>query len=293
MNIDHIEAFMYVVHLKSIHKAADALFLSQPTVTARIKTLEKELNTELFFRQGRGIVLTEEGKAFIPYAEQIIRAYKTSMSQLKKKSMKDEILIGANIISAQYFMPYALPLWKNINPSLRIKFTAASNDVLLEKLMQKQLDLALMKDISEDSLYKEPFLDNSVRLVVYPGHPFIEQDNITVDLLAKESMVFFECGAFDWNRVHKLFEAGGLEPNIEFQVDQLEVAKAIIKSHLAIGFLPYLCIKNELEAGQLIEVDVSHLIDIKQNIFLVYRNQEIVSPFLSAIKSTVKGFLND
>lgn len=62
MNIDHIEAFMYVVHLNSFHKAAEAMFLSQPTVSARIKTLESELDSVLFERQGRGIILTEKGK---------------------------------------------------------------------------------------------------------------------------------------------------------------------------------------------------------------------------------------
>ncbi len=73
MNIDHIEAFMYVVHYKSTHKAADALFLSKPTVTARIKILDRELETELFERRGRSIVITEKGRGFVPFAEQIIR----------------------------------------------------------------------------------------------------------------------------------------------------------------------------------------------------------------------------
>lgn len=64
MNIDHIEAFLYVVHYKSIHKAANALFLSQPTVTARIKSLERELNVELFHRDGRSVILSDKGKDF-------------------------------------------------------------------------------------------------------------------------------------------------------------------------------------------------------------------------------------
>lgn len=62
MNIDHFEAFMYVVHLESIHKAAEALYLSQPTVTARIKSLERDLGIELFLRKGRSLTLSEEGK---------------------------------------------------------------------------------------------------------------------------------------------------------------------------------------------------------------------------------------
>lgn len=64
MNIDHIKAFLYVVHYKSIHKAANALFLSQPTVTARIKSLERELGVELFYRDGRSVSVSEKGKDF-------------------------------------------------------------------------------------------------------------------------------------------------------------------------------------------------------------------------------------
>ena len=116
MNIDHIEAFMYVVHFNSIHKAADALFLSQPTVTARIKTLERELDSELFERQGRGIILTEKGKEFIPFADQIIRTFQQGKKQLKKGSNQEEITIGANAITSQYFLPFAIPLWKKANP---------------------------------------------------------------------------------------------------------------------------------------------------------------------------------
>lgn len=291
MNIDHIEAFMYVVYLKSIHKAANALFLSQPTVTARIKTLEKELNTDLFIRQGRGIVLTEQGKSFIPYAEQIIQAYKAGKKQVKEKDEQHEIVIGANIISSQYFIPFALPIWKDANPQLRFKFISATNDILTDKLVQHQIDIVFMKELSMEGVYKKQVLDNSVRLVVYPGHSFINEGKVSVNLLAEESIVFFECGAFDWNRVHKLFEVSGLEPKIDFQVDHLEVAKSIVKSHQAIGFLPYLCIKNELASGELVEIDVSHLIEIKQNIFVTYTNKEgVASQLLPAIEASVLAF---
>lgn len=275
MNIDHLEAFMYVVQLKSIHKAADALFLSQPTVTARIKTLERELNTELFARHGRGLLLTERGREFIPYAEQIIQTYKEGKKIMKERDEQEEVIIGANIITSQYFIPYALPLWKQANPQLRFKFISAPNDVLIEKLLQKQVDIVFIKDTTNEGLQKQQLLDNSVRLVVYPDHPLQYEENITANRLAEEPMVFFECGAFDWNRIHKLFEVGKVEPRIEFQVDHLEVAKSIIKSRCAIGFLPYLCIKNELASGELIEIDVAHLIQIKQHVFLTHTNQDV------------------
>lgn len=291
MNIDHLEAFMYVVHLKSIHKAASALFLSQPTVTARIKTLERELNTELFTREGRGLLLTEQGRAFIPFAEQIIQTYKEGKKQMKERNEQEEIVIGANVVTSQYFIPYVLPQWKKSNPDVHFKFVSGTNDLLLEKLLHKQVDLAFIRNLSHDNLHTQEALDNSVKLVVYPGHALLEQQNITVSRLAEEPLVFFECGAFDWNRVHKLFEVEKVEPKIEFQVDHLEVAKSIIKSQCAIGFLPYLCIKKELENGELLEVDVSHLIQIKQHILLAYTKEDVViSPIWEEIQSSLKAF---
>lgn len=263
---------MYVVHLKSIHKAADALFLSQPTVTARIKTLERELDTELFERQGRGLILNDKGKEFFPYAEQIIRTIEQGKKQLRKASVQDELIIGANIVTSQYFIPFALPLWKKAHPNLRFKLISVSNDLIVEKLLQKQIDLAFIKHVEHNGLQKHEVLDNSVRLVVYPGHPFQLQTDITPQQLAKEPLVFFECGAFDWNRVRKIFEVSAIEPRIEFQVDHLEVAKSLILGGNGIGFLPRLCIKKELEQGKLIEVDVSHLIKLKQSIYLTHVN---------------------
>jgi LysR family transcriptional regulator, low CO2-responsive transcriptional regulator len=291
MNIDHLEAFMYVVHLESIHKAAEALYLSQPTVTARIKTLERDLDIELFLRKGRSVTLTEEGKSFIPYAEQIIRTYQQGKKRLKKENNQEEIVVGANTITSQYFIPFALPFLKKANPHLRFKFISAPNDILLDKLLQKQVDIAFMKDVSHRGIQNHELLDNSVRLVVYPGHPFQLQKNLTVHQLAAEPMVFFECGAFDWNRVHKLFEVENIEPHIEFLVDHLEVAKSVILSGNGIGFLPYLCIKQELDRGELIEIDVSHIIKINQHIFATHLNNGFENSTLwNDILLSVKGF---
>lgn len=278
MNIDYIEAFIYVVHFKSIHKAANALYLSQPTVTARIKTLERELDTELFERRGRSIILTDKGKDFLPFAEQIIRTFQQGKKQLKKGVDRDEIVIGANLITSQYFIPFALPLWKKAHPNVRFKFISASNDVLVDKLLRKQVDIAFIKEVSHDALQQKPLLDNSIRLVIKEDHPMRFQASVTVQQLAQESLVFFECGAFDWNRVHKMFEVANVEPNIEFHVGHLEVAKSLILDGSGIGFLPYLCIKNELETGTLVEVDVSHLLHLKQHIYGTY--YETDAPYL-------------
>ncbi|MGE7666812.1 LysR family transcriptional regulator [Ureibacillus composti] len=89
MNIEHIESFLYVVKYKSIHKAASALYLTQPTVSARIKALEESLETQLFIRQGRSLSLTERGKEFIPFATTIVDSFYES-----KKFLNRDLLLG-------------------------------------------------------------------------------------------------------------------------------------------------------------------------------------------------------
>lgn len=293
MNINYLETFVYVVQLKSIHKAADALFLSQPTVSARIKTLERELNTELFVRQGRGLLLTEHGKEFMPYAKQIIQKLEEGKSSMKKRDEQEEIVIGANAVTSQYFIPYAMPLWKQLNPLLRFKFIVAPSDVLFEKLLQKKVDLAFTKDLENDGSQQQQLLDNFVKLVVHPNHPLQNEKNVTVDRLAEEFLVLYECEDCDWNRIYKLFEAAEVEPQIEFHVNHFEVAKSIIKNGHAIGFMPFLCVKNELEKGELVEIDIDHLTRMEQHIFLTYVNREaakwrIVESIVESTKSFTK-----
>ena len=291
MNINHLETFVCIVKLKSIHKAANALFLSQPTVSARIKSLERELNTELFARRGRGLLLTEHGKRFLPYAEQIVEMVEEGKRLMKERDEQKEIVIGANSITSQYFIPFALPLWKQSNPRLRFKFVSASNEVLIEKLLQKNIDLAFIKDMTTSKVQKHQMLDNSLRLVAYTNHPLQSEGKVTIRRLGEESMVFYESGASDWNLIHKLFEVEKVEPRIEFQVNHLEVAKSIIKNGHAVGFLPYLCVKEELRNGELIEIDIAHLTEIEEHVFLTYVNPAISKwRFLEGIEESVKLF---
>ncbi|MGN7478825.1 LysR family transcriptional regulator [Solibacillus silvestris] len=83
MNIDYIESFIYVVEYKSVHKAANVLFLSQPTISARIKSLEESLNVKLFIRNGRQLNLSKEGQYFLPYAREIVDIYRNSQVNIQ------------------------------------------------------------------------------------------------------------------------------------------------------------------------------------------------------------------
>ncbi|WP_269919533.1 LysR family transcriptional regulator [Caldifermentibacillus hisashii] len=293
MNIDQLEAFIYVVQLKSIHKASKALYLSQPTVTARIKSLERELNVELFTRQGKNLILNQHGKDFIPYAEQILQTVRQGKNQIRKKTKQNEIIFGANSITSNYFIPHALVIWKNDYPDINFKFISGSNDELIVKLLNHEIDFAFTKQMSNEKVEQQVVLDNSVQLIVYPEHPFARGEEVTIKKLADESVVFFECGAFDWNFIYKIFELERVEPNIEFKVDHLEVAKSIIKNKQSIGFLPLLSVKEEVENGELVVIDTTNLITIKQQIYLTFTHSNVIEKIQNSIERSIQSFYND
>lgn len=83
MTTDQLEAFLAIVEFNSFHLAAEKLYLSQPTVTSRIQSLEREFNVKLFRKNGRGVELSREGIILVPYARRMINTYKQAAAKLE------------------------------------------------------------------------------------------------------------------------------------------------------------------------------------------------------------------
>ncbi|MBO9600405.1 MAG: LysR family transcriptional regulator, partial [Cohnella sp.] len=132
MNIENIEAFVYVIHCGSFNKAADVLYLSQPSVTARIQSLERELDCKLFDRQGRQVQMTEEGKRFLPYAQQLLTTYRKGKQDInRKKSLPGEFRIGCTASVSNYIIPELLPALKQRFPDTHYRIvTGVTDDIV-------------------------------------------------------------------------------------------------------------------------------------------------------------------
>ncbi|USG66868.1 LysR family transcriptional regulator [Brevibacillus ruminantium] len=288
MNIENIEAFVYVVHFNSFNKAADALFLSQPSITARIQSLERELDVKLFLREGRNFTLTEKGKEFLPYAQQILQSYKKGKQQLRKKQASlHEIKIGCTLSAAHYMIPEILPRLKMKYPDMLIKLTTASSEEILEKVLQEEIDLGLVRNIGHPMVDSVTFYDDPIRLYVHREHPFIHQPPRSTEEVGGQSLVFFECGSFDWIKVHRLFETLNRPPDIHLYIDNLETAKKCIVKGLGIGFLPALSARQEVKDGLLFPIQLPSmaLLSLRTNLIsLKGEGTRIRQAFLEVIE---------
>ncbi|MBH5317615.1 LysR family transcriptional regulator [Paenibacillus sp. GSMTC-2017] len=269
MNLENIEAFVYIIHYGSFNKAAEVLYLSQPTVTARIQSLERELNCKLFDRLGKGVQITEEGKRFLPYAQQLLMTYQKGKLHInQKKSLPEELRIGATVSVSNYTLPDLLPRLKQKFPHTHFKLITGTTDDIINKVVNKEVDVGFVRNVSHPNLQSTSFYEDPIQLYVYEDHPFLKLDRITIEDIAAHPLVFFECGALDWLRVHRIFGNLDRPPNIQFLTDNSETAKKLVIKKVGISFLPHLSVKEEIQSGKLIPIHLSETagIALKTNI---------------------------
>ncbi|AIQ35881.1 LysR family transcriptional regulator [Paenibacillus sp. FSL R5-0345] len=275
MNIENIEAFVYINHYGSFNKAAEVLYISQPTVTARIQSLERELDCRVFDRLGKQISLTDKGKQFLPYAQQILQIYQNGKHQVQAKGhIPNELRIGSTVSVSNYLMPHLMLHLKRKYPHITIKLMTASTEVLIDKLKSKELDLAFIRKVVNPAIQAFPFCEDPISLYVEKGHRLANAQRTSLEDIRQETLVFFECGSLDWMRLHRVFESMEQPPKIDYQVDNLETAKKLVLKKAGICFLPALSVQEEVSAGTLVRVDIAETEGISLRTSLISLNGE-------------------
>jgi len=293
MNIENIEAFVYVIHCGGFNKAADALYLSQPSVTARIKTLEQELDCKLFDRQGKQIQISEDGRRFLPYAQQLLLIYQKGKLHInQKKSLPNEFKIGCTLSVSNYIIPDLLPRLKLLFPNTHYKIVTGITDDIVNKVLNKEVDIGFVRNVNHPSLQSLKFYIDPIQLYVYKGHSFLQADDITIEAIAQQPLVFFECGSLDWLRVHRIFENLDIPPNIQIQTDNSETAKKLLIQKAGIGFLPGLCVQEEIREEKLypIRLPEAEGISLQTNIISHHgEHAELLNAIIDIGKQLAEG----
>lgn len=283
MNLENIEAFVYINHYGSFNKAAEVLYISQPTVSARIQSLERELDSMLFDRTGKQISLTEKGRQFLPYAQQILQTFQNGKHRLQAKtSVLHEMRIGSTVSVSNYLLPRLLTAMKQQYPHMQFKVKTDSTEALIEKLKAKEIDVAFIRKVMNPAFQSYLFYEDPITLYVYEGHPFAEKGFASIVDIQTEPFVFFECGSLDWLRLQRVFKSLDQPPRIVYQVDNLETAKKLVMQKAGICFLPDLSVQEEAEAGRLIPIYVDETTGISLKTSLITRSGEHAE-FISAL----------
>ncbi|KAB2336188.1 LysR family transcriptional regulator [Cytobacillus depressus] len=287
MNIEKIEAFIYVCQLGSFNKAAEALYLTQPSVTARIQSLEHEVNIKLFHRNGNKISLTEKGEYFFPHAQKILQSYQEAKYGLQQVAIPYDLVIGSALSISNNILPEILPGFKSEFKDVRIKIVTGHSQDILQKVINKQVDFGIVRTETHPQVESVRLYNDPIGLFVSRNHTFLKEEKVTIEHVSKQPLIFFDYGSMDWLMIHRLFSSNNVNPTISLEVDNMETAKNLVIQGMGISFLPEHCVRKELENGELVQVEMAPPVKINISIDFIYLKGRPKSVFIDFLRDKI------
>lgn len=273
MELGQLEAFVQVAAYRSFSKAAEVLFLTQPSVTARIQALEKELGEDLFERTGRAVRLTDAGTAFLPYADRVLKDVQEGRETLEALRHGDfgNLRIGSALTISTYVLPRILKSFRARYPGVDVSIRTGRSDQVLEMVLNDEVQVGIVRALIHQDVETVHLYDDEVVLVTDPGHAFAKQGAANIADVGRQPLIFFDKGSSYYGLVHGFFRDAGIVPRHAMELDSMEATKKMVEEGLGIAILPRVSVERELKLGLLAEVEITGVPRIKRQIALIYR----------------------
>lgn len=287
MDIHRLEVFCKLVELQSFTKAADAVCLTQPTVSEHIRALEEMVGEKLVDRLGREVLPTPAGKILYQYARKIIQVRDEAIQALQKfrGNLAGHLLIGASTIPGTYILPAYIGSFKAQHPSIQITLKISDSAEIVEKILEGSMELGLIGVGWEDRriVLEEIFSDELV-LAVFPGHRWAQSKSVDLSSLSQEPFILREKGSGTRMVMTQALEANGFDPSslkVVAEMGSTEAVRQGIKARIGISILSSQAVAEDLERGTLFGVALNG-VRLYRSFYLAQRKNRQISPLGTA-----------
>ena len=250
-----LRVFRVVADSKSFRRAADELHLTQPAITAQIKSLEESLGIALFDRIGRDVGLTPAGKTLLEYVRKIETISNDALAALAPFGGQQgiELSIGASHTIAVYLLPKLLAHLIDEWPKLRIHVSSGSTNEVLHALTAHQISVGLIEAPAfRPDLKIETFAEDELTLIVHPAHRWANKAVLRAAELVQEPILLREVGSGMRRFVEEYLEQNGvLRQQLRTSIDMTSTEGIIsaVEAGLGVGFVPCLALEKPLKVG--------------------------------------------
>lgn len=287
MDLGQLEAFVEVAQHQSFSKAAGALFLTQPSVTARIQTLERELGESLFERNGRGVRLTEVGSSFLPYAQRVLKDLQEGRDALEglRSLQIGALCLGSAFTVGTYVLPKILKTYHDRFPAVEISVKTGRSEEVLHLVLGDEVQAGLVRAVVHPDVETVHLYEDEVVLVTNSKHPFAASGEARLEDVGRQPLILFDKGSSYHDLVQGLFRQGGVVPWTAMELDSMDATKKMVEEGLGIAMLPRVSVEREVKLGVLAEIKLRDAENPRRRIALIYRRNRRPS-------RTVVAFLN-
>ena len=300
MELKQLEVFVYVVKLNSFSKAADTIFLSQPTISAHISSLEKELGVQLLIRSTKKVYPTKVGTEFFVHAQNMLALRDQAIHSIREQTAdsKGEIMMVASSVPAQYLLPEMIANFNKNYPKILIHVHQSDSEDVEKKLNGCHYDFGIIgTEAASSKFMQRPFYQDTL-VFVYPGNMHIDRDAVYRDPLAflkSHPFVMREVGSGTLKELEKYLM------KINGSINDLKSACYFSNTHgvmnavangMGISFV------SKAAAARYVEMGLVHTIEIESNFFhrwfsLLWKKEMILSPLQNLFQSFILKYYNE
>lgn len=284
--LHQLKVFEAVARHSSFTRAAEELFLTQPTVSMQVKQLSKTVGLPLFEQVGKRLYLTPAGKELFATCRDLfdrISQFEIAIADLK--GLKQGCLRIAVVTTAKYVIPRILGPFCHRYPGIDISLTVTNHQYVLDSLNDNRDDLYILSQLPEDSdAVAHPFMENPLVVLAPRSHPLVHEKNIPLKRISEEPFIMREPGSGTRKTVQKLFDSEGLPMKVKLDLGSNEAIKQAIVGGLGISVLSKHTLALEGLNNQLAILDVEG--------FPIERHWYVVHPSGKQLSAIAQAFFD-
>ena len=267
--LHQLKVFEAAARHGSFTRAAEELFLTQPTISMQIKQLTKSVGLPLFEQVGKRLYLTQAGRELFATCRQIFETMdKFQMTIANLKGLKQGQLKLAVITTAKYIIPRLLGPFCQLYPGIDISLQVTNHELILDRMMNNLDDIYIMSQIPDHfDVNFQPFLENPLVVFAPANHPLAKEKNIPIERLGEERFIMREPGSGTRSAVQTLFEKHGVKLKVKLELGSNEAIKQAIAGGLGISVLSRHTLLTDTTEFSILDVQN---FPIKRDWYMVY-----------------------
>ena len=284
MDMKHLETFCKVAELESFSRAGETLYLTQPTISGHISSLEQTVGLKLFDRLGRRVALTNGGQVLYRHAKAILKLRDEALNAVSEFShlIKGRITIGGSTIPGEYFLPRVMGGFHEAVPGISIDLAIADSQKIIDMLRAGEIEVGVVgMRFDRERVDAYPLFRDRVIIIASPRHPIALQREVSWKDLLTVPFLIREKGS----GTRKAFE--GYVATAGYRLDDFNIIGAVgsstavkegVKGGVGLGIISDLACQEEISGGTIRAVTMSGQGPLERDFFAVVPTGRELSP---------------
>ncbi len=284
MDMRKLDVFCKIVELKSFTRTAEAVLLSQPTVSEHIRSLEEELGYKLFDRLGREVEPTPVGLILYDYGKKILRLQHEAQQAVEHYGGRliGRIKIGSGTIPGTYILPELIGRFRNQYSSIKATLRIAGSRLIAGEVLAGELEIGVVgARWNENGLQWQKVFGDELTLIVHAGHPWADRKEVGLDEVIAEPFILRERASGTRKVIEQILEEHGVKPSDLKEVAEIGSTSAVkqaVRAGLGISILSGRSVEQDVLCGALVTVPITGIRRMHRPFFLIQRKNRALSP---------------